>query len=124
MKRSYGEPYWEPRRGGAVCRELVTLYGLPIVNRTIGYDRVDAAAAREMFIRCALVEGDWTRFRSPDEIRAAYKVCRCVCVCLCSDDKRVFVETQHHTPHTLRRPGWTWRRSRRGSPSSPRAGPG
>jgi len=60
VKRSYGEPYWEPRRGGAVCRELVTLYGLPIVNRTIGYDRVDAAAAREMFIRHALVEGDWT----------------------------------------------------------------
>ena len=60
VKRSYGEPYWEPRRGGAVCRELVTLYGLPIVNRTIGFDRVDAVAAREMFIRCALVEGDWT----------------------------------------------------------------
>ncbi len=60
VKRSYGEPYWEPRRGGAVCREQVTLYGLPIVNRTIGYDRVDKELARELFIRCALVEGDWT----------------------------------------------------------------
>ncbi|MEN9643708.1 MAG: ATP-dependent helicase HrpA [Actinomycetota bacterium] len=60
VKRSYGEPYWDQRRGGGVCRELVTLYGLPIVNRTIGYDRVDVAAAREMFIRHALVEGDWT----------------------------------------------------------------
>jgi ATP-dependent helicase HrpA len=36
------------------------LYGLPIVNRTVAYDRVDKSAAREMFIRCALVEGDWT----------------------------------------------------------------
>jgi ATP-dependent helicase HrpA len=30
------------------------------VNRTIGYDRIDREAARDMFIRCALVEGDWT----------------------------------------------------------------
>ena len=60
VKHSYGDPYWDERRGGAVCREQVTLYGLPIVNRTIGYDRVDKAAAREYFIRCALVEGDWT----------------------------------------------------------------
>jgi ATP-dependent helicase HrpA len=59
-KRSYGDPWWDTRRGGAVCREQVTLYGLPIVNRTVGYDRVDPVAAREYFIRCALVEGDWT----------------------------------------------------------------
>ena len=60
VKRSYGEPYWERRRGGAVCREQVSLYGLPIVNRTIGYDRVDKVGARDLFIRCALVEGEWT----------------------------------------------------------------
>jgi ATP-dependent helicase HrpA len=60
VKRSYGEPVWDARRGAAVCREQVTLYGLPIVNRSIGYDRIDKSAAREMFIRCALVEGDWT----------------------------------------------------------------
>ena len=60
VKRSYGEPQWDARRGAAVCREQVTLYGLPIVNRTIGYDRVDKVAARELFIRCALVEGEWT----------------------------------------------------------------
>src|SRR4029079_13537950 len=59
-KYSYGEPRWDARSGRAVVSERVTLYGLPIVaNRTIGYDRVDAADARAMFIRHALVEGDW-----------------------------------------------------------------
>ncbi|MBU6315527.1 MAG: ATP-dependent RNA helicase HrpA, partial [Acidobacteria bacterium] len=59
LRRSYGEPWWDERRIGAVCREQVTLYGLPIVSRTVGYDRVDPVAAREFFIRGALVEGDW-----------------------------------------------------------------
>ena len=61
VKRSYGEPWWDARAGRAVVSETVTLYGLPIVsNRTIGVDRVDAALARAMFIRHALVAGDWT----------------------------------------------------------------
>ena len=60
-KYSYGEPRWDARSGRAVISERVSLYGLPIVtNRTIGYDRVDAVEARAMFIRHALVEGDWT----------------------------------------------------------------
>ena len=60
-KYSYGEPRWDARSGRAVVGERVTLYGLPIVtNRVIGYDRVDAAEARTLFIRHALVEGDWT----------------------------------------------------------------
>ena len=59
VRRSFGEPWWDSRRGAAVCRETVTLYGLPIVTRVVGYDRIDVAEARAMFIRCALVEGDW-----------------------------------------------------------------
>ncbi len=60
VRRSYSEPRWDARRGGAVCSETVTLYGLPIVsNRTVGYDRVDLAGARELFIRNALVAGEW-----------------------------------------------------------------
>ena len=60
-KYSYGEPRWDARSGRAVVSERVSLYGLPIIsNRTIGYDRVDAGEARAMFIRQALVEGDWT----------------------------------------------------------------
>jgi ATP-dependent helicase HrpA len=59
-KRSVGEPRWDAVRGAAVVTERVTLYGLPIVaGRQIGYDRIDRAAARELFIRHAFVEGDW-----------------------------------------------------------------
>ena len=61
VKHSYGDPWWDARGGRAVIAESVTLYGLPIVaNRTIGLDRVDTRLARELFIRHALVAGDWT----------------------------------------------------------------
>jgi ATP-dependent RNA helicase HrpA len=60
VKRSYSEPHWSARRGAAMVAEKVTLYGLPIVAaRQVSYARVDPAAAREMFINSALVEGDW-----------------------------------------------------------------
>jgi ATP-dependent helicase HrpA len=60
VKRSYGEPRWDARGGRAVTTEKVTLYGLPIVNdRRIGYDQVDKALARTMFIEYALVDGEW-----------------------------------------------------------------
>jgi len=60
VKRSYSEPHWSARRGAAMAREKVTLYGLPIVaDRQVAYARVDPAAARELFITHALVEGDW-----------------------------------------------------------------
>ncbi len=60
VKHSYSEPHWEKKRGGAVALEKVTLYGVPlVVDRKVGYGRIDPAAARELFIRHALVEGDW-----------------------------------------------------------------
>ncbi len=60
VKRSYGEPRWDERGGRAVVTETVTLYGLAIVaGRTVGLDRVDPALAREMFVRHALVDGEW-----------------------------------------------------------------
>lgn len=43
-----------------------------------------------------LVEGDWTRFRSPDEIRAAYKVRPCLCV---SDRQSVAEPIRTHVRH-------------------------
>jgi len=60
VRRSHSEPHWERKRGAAVALEKVTLYGVPIVaDRKVGYGRIDPAAARELFIRHALVEGDW-----------------------------------------------------------------
>ncbi|HEX6388434.1 MAG TPA: ATP-dependent RNA helicase HrpA, partial [Solirubrobacteraceae bacterium] len=59
-QRSHSEPRWEPARGSVVATERVTLYGLPIVaGRTVSYARIDPALSRELFIRRALVEGDW-----------------------------------------------------------------
>ena len=60
VKHSYSEPHWEKKRGGAVALEKVTLYGVPlVVDRKVSYGRIDPVAARELFIRHALVEGDW-----------------------------------------------------------------
>ena len=60
VKRSYSEPHWEARRGAVMAYEKVTLYGLPLVAaRQVSYGRIDPEAARELFIRHALVEGDW-----------------------------------------------------------------
>ncbi len=60
VRQSYSEPRWDARSGRAVATETVTLYGLPIVTgRTVGYDRVDQAAARDLFVRNALIEGEW-----------------------------------------------------------------
>jgi ATP-dependent helicase HrpA len=60
VKRSYSEPHWEKRRGSAVAVEKVTLYGVPIVAaRTVAFGRIDPQTSRELFIRHALVEGDW-----------------------------------------------------------------
>jgi ATP-dependent helicase HrpA len=65
VKRTYSEPRWSARRGAVVADERVTLYGVPLVAaRTVGYGRIDPALSRELFIRHALVEGDWhTRHR-------------------------------------------------------------
>jgi len=60
VKRSYSEPHWDRDRGAVVAYEKVTLYGIPIVTaRKVNYARVDPRLARELFLRHALVEGDW-----------------------------------------------------------------
>ncbi|CCQ45613.1 ATP-dependent helicase HrpA [Pseudarthrobacter siccitolerans] len=60
VKRSYSEPHWSTRQGAVMAYEKVTLYGVPIIaQRRINYGRVDPVVARELFIRHALVEGDW-----------------------------------------------------------------
>ncbi|WP_269815376.1 ATP-dependent RNA helicase HrpA [Kribbella monticola] len=60
IKRSYSEPHWERKAGAVMAYEKVTLYGVPIVaRRKVNYGKVDAEVSRELFIRHALVEGDW-----------------------------------------------------------------
>jgi HrpA-like RNA helicase len=60
VKRTVSEPRWSKKQGAVVASERVTLYGVTLVaDRTIQYARVNAQEAREIFIRRALVEGDW-----------------------------------------------------------------
>ena len=60
LKRTYGEPHWEKKQGAVVAYERVTLFGVPIVQRRrVQYSRIDPEHSRELFIRHALVEGEW-----------------------------------------------------------------
>ena len=60
LKRNYSEPHWERKRGAVVAYERVTLYGLTLVaGRKVDYARIDPGLCRELFLRHALVEGDW-----------------------------------------------------------------
>ncbi|GLY87674.1 ATP-dependent RNA helicase HrpA [Actinoallomurus iriomotensis] len=60
VKRTYSEPHWEKKQGAVMAYEKVTLYGVPIVaERKVNYARIEPELCRELFIRHALVEGDW-----------------------------------------------------------------
>ncbi|MGR5329401.1 ATP-dependent RNA helicase HrpA [Photobacterium damselae] len=60
LKRSYSEPHWEKKSAAVHAFEKVTLYGIPVVaKRKVNYGRIDPTISREIFIRSALVEGDW-----------------------------------------------------------------
>ncbi|MER7832716.1 ATP-dependent RNA helicase HrpA [Streptomyces sp. NPDC095602] len=60
LKRTYSEPHWEKDQAAVMAYEKVTLYGVPIVaQRKVNYGRIDPEVSRELFIRHALVEGDW-----------------------------------------------------------------
>ncbi|MEC5184012.1 ATP-dependent helicase HrpA [Cryobacterium sp. MP_3.1] len=70
-KRSYSEPHWEKKQGAVVAYERVTLYGVPIVpRRRVQFSRVDPAYARELFIRHALVDGEWDLDRVDQRVTA------------------------------------------------------
>ena len=60
VKRQYAEPHWSSKRASAMARERVTLYGVPLVaDRVVPLGRRDPELARELFIRHALVQGEW-----------------------------------------------------------------
>ncbi len=60
LKHSYSEPHWQKRAARVGGFERLSLYGL-IINpkRKINYASVDPVIAREIFIRFALVYGEW-----------------------------------------------------------------
>ena len=59
-KHHYSEPHWSTKREAVLAHERVTLFGVPLVaDRTVNYGRIDPAAARELFLRHALVQGEW-----------------------------------------------------------------
>ncbi|HKC45336.1 MAG TPA: ATP-dependent RNA helicase HrpA [Burkholderiales bacterium] len=60
VKRSQSDPHWEKQRAEVVAVERGTLYGLPVyVNRRVSYGTIDPVASRELFIREALIAGEW-----------------------------------------------------------------
>ncbi|MFD9430559.1 ATP-dependent RNA helicase HrpA [Streptomyces sp. NPDC060002] len=60
LKRTYSEPRWEKDQAAVMADEKVTLYGVPIIaQRKVNYGRIDPETSRDLFIRNALVEGDW-----------------------------------------------------------------
>jgi ATP-dependent helicase HrpA len=60
IKKQLLEPHWEKKAGEVVALERATLYGIVIYNnKRVNFGQVDPVAAREIFIREALVHGEW-----------------------------------------------------------------
>jgi ATP-dependent helicase HrpA len=60
LKKQLLDPHWEKKAAQVTALERATLYGLVIYNgRRVNFGRVDPVTAREIFIREALVAGNW-----------------------------------------------------------------
>ena len=60
LKKSLSEPHWEKRPAQVTAFERATLYGLPVYHRRrVAFGAQDPSRARELFIRGALVEGEF-----------------------------------------------------------------
>ncbi len=60
LKRHYSNPHWEKKRSQVVAHEQSSLYGLIInADKKVSYARINPVEAKEIFIRCALIEGDF-----------------------------------------------------------------
>ena len=71
-KRSYSEPHWEKTQGAVIAFERVMLFGVPIVvSRRMQYSRIDMSICRELFIRHALVLGEWDSKQAFDRANRA-----------------------------------------------------
>lgn len=61
IKRSYYEPHWEKKAGRGAIYERTLLYGITLqAKRKLPYENIDPKGAREMFVRCALVNHDYS----------------------------------------------------------------
>ena len=61
VKRTYSEPHWSRKRAAVMAHERVTLYGVPLVtDRLVAFGKIDRELSRELFIRHALVYGEWS----------------------------------------------------------------
>ncbi len=75
VKRTYSEPHWSTKRAAVMAQEKVQLYGVTLVaGRLVNYAAIDPELSRELFIRHALVQGEWPalhsgRYRFYDENR-------------------------------------------------------
>ncbi|MCL2116833.1 MAG: ATP-dependent RNA helicase HrpA [Planctomycetaceae bacterium] len=59
INKSYNEPHWSPETGYVNAYEKVSLFGLTLVpRRRVNYGTVNPQEAREIFINCALVDGE------------------------------------------------------------------
>ena len=65
IKKHYSDPRWSKKAGAVLASEKVTLYGITLIaDREVQYGTIDPVVSRELFIRRALVEGDFeTRHR-------------------------------------------------------------
>ncbi len=60
LKKQLLEPHWEKKAAEVVALERATLYGIVVYNnRRVNFAQVDPRGAREIFIREALVDGEW-----------------------------------------------------------------
>ena len=71
-KRTFSEPHWEKSQGSVVAYERVMLFGVPIVvSRRMQYSRIDTEVCRDLFIRHALVHGEWDSKQNFDRANRA-----------------------------------------------------
>ena len=60
LRKQLLDPHWEKKSGEVIALERATLYGLVVYSgRRVPFGKVDPQTAREIFIREALVEGQW-----------------------------------------------------------------
>ncbi|MDN3923084.1 ATP-dependent RNA helicase HrpA [Pelomonas sp. PFR6] len=60
LKTQLAEPHWEKKAAEVIALERATLYGIVVYsNRRVNFGKIEPRAAREIFIREALVNGEW-----------------------------------------------------------------